>query len=57
MCDVNCTTIKTKREYNLGLLLKGGFIQSRFFQLQTVISHPVFVVCTYCFHTLILRKI
>ena len=49
MCDVNCTTIKTKREYNLGLLLKGGFIQSRFFQLQTVISHPVFVVCTYCF--------
>ena len=25
------------------------FIASKLFELQNVISHPVFVVCTYCF--------
>ena len=24
MCNVNCTTVKTKRQSNLGLLPKGG---------------------------------
>ena len=62
MCNVNCTTIETKRQPTLGLLPRGGgggggggggvgvpVIDSRFFQLQNVISHPVLVVCTYCF--------
>ena len=53
MCNVNCTTVKTKRQSNLGLLPKGGEGGGShlltLFQLQNVISHPVFVVCTYCF--------
>ena len=53
MCNVNCTTVKTKRQSNLGLFRTGvPCIDSKFFQLQNVISHPVFVVCTYCFRFL-----
>ena len=54
-CSKTNALLKTKRPSNLGLLSKGGgggggaFIDSKFYQLQNVISHPIFVVCTYCF--------
>ena len=61
MCNVNCTTIKTKRQSNLGLLPKGGShlftLSFSNFKMSYLIQYLSYVHTVFGFQLLLTRSI